>query len=143
MSSLTKKRIANFKANKRGYFSLWIFSTMLFVSLFAEFLANDKPIYVGISRNVINRLRQHVRGKTHFDASLAYRIAKKNFPHDLTRADAMKNDVFKAEFDNAKEYISGLKVAFVEIENPLVLYFFEAYCAMYFDTFEWNTFKTH
>src|SRR5687767_9963252 len=36
---------------------------------------NNKPIYVGISRSVLARLRQHFTGKTHFDASLVYAIA--------------------------------------------------------------------
>ena len=31
----------------------------------------NEPIYVGISRTLISRLKQHVTGKTHFDASLA------------------------------------------------------------------------
>lgn len=46
MTPLTRKRIDNFKRNKRGYWSLWIFGVLFFVSLFAEFLANDKPILV-------------------------------------------------------------------------------------------------
>jgi microcin C transport system permease protein len=34
----------NFKANRRGYWSLWIFLTLFGLSLFAEFIANDRPI---------------------------------------------------------------------------------------------------
>ncbi|MBN8830883.1 MAG: ABC transporter permease [Sphingomonadales bacterium] len=44
MSPLTRRRWANFKNHKRGYYSLWIFLTLYVVSLFAEVLANDKPI---------------------------------------------------------------------------------------------------
>lgn len=44
VSPLGKRRWANFKANKRGYWSLWIIGVMFGISLFAEFLANDKPI---------------------------------------------------------------------------------------------------
>ena len=43
---ITIRRIENFKANKRGYFSLWIFLFVLFSTLFAEFIANDKPLLV-------------------------------------------------------------------------------------------------
>ena len=43
-SPLTQRRWANFKANKRGYWSLWIIGTLVFLSLFAEVIANDKPI---------------------------------------------------------------------------------------------------
>jgi len=35
-----------FKNNKRGYYSLWIFSILLFISLFAELISNDKPLVV-------------------------------------------------------------------------------------------------
>lgn len=35
-----------FKANKRGYYSLWIFTFVFVLSLFAEFLSNDKPLLV-------------------------------------------------------------------------------------------------
>jgi microcin C transport system permease protein len=35
-----------FRANKRGYYSLWIFSFVFVLSLFAELLSNDKPLLV-------------------------------------------------------------------------------------------------
>ncbi len=35
-----------FKANRRGYWSLWIFAITVGVTLFAEFIANDKPVLV-------------------------------------------------------------------------------------------------
>lgn len=44
MSPLTRRRWLNFRANKRGYWSLWLIVGMVFLSLFAELLANDKPI---------------------------------------------------------------------------------------------------
>ncbi len=46
LTPLTKRRIAQFKANKRGYYSFWIFAALLFVCLFAEFISNDKPIFI-------------------------------------------------------------------------------------------------
>jgi microcin C transport system permease protein len=46
LSPLTQRRLANFKANRRGYWSLWIFLAIFGLSLFAEFIANDKPILV-------------------------------------------------------------------------------------------------
>ncbi len=44
LSPMTRRRLRNFKANKRGYVSFWIFLILFIVSLFAEFLANDKPL---------------------------------------------------------------------------------------------------
>lgn len=46
MSPLTEQKIQKFKDNKRGYWSLMIFSFLLFISLFAEFIANDRPLIV-------------------------------------------------------------------------------------------------
>ena len=46
LSPLTRRRLAQFKSNKRGFYSFWIFVSLLFVCLFAEFIANDKPILI-------------------------------------------------------------------------------------------------
>jgi microcin C transport system permease protein len=43
---LTRRRIENFKANRRGFISFWIFLFLFTGSLFAEFIANDKPLLV-------------------------------------------------------------------------------------------------
>lgn len=44
LSPLNQRRWANFKANRRGYWSLWIFLVLFVLTLFAEFIANDKPV---------------------------------------------------------------------------------------------------
>jgi microcin C transport system permease protein len=46
LSPMTRRRLHNFRANRRGFWSLWIFLALLFVTLPAEFFANDKPIVV-------------------------------------------------------------------------------------------------
>jgi microcin C transport system permease protein len=46
LSPLTRRRWQGFKANKRGWYSLWFFLLLFVVTVFAEFVANDKPIYV-------------------------------------------------------------------------------------------------
>ena len=46
LSPLNQRRLQNFRANRRGRWSLWLFLILFFVSLFAEFIANDKPILV-------------------------------------------------------------------------------------------------
>ena len=46
LSPITQRRLSQFRANKRGYWSLWIFLALLLVCLFAEFIANDKPILI-------------------------------------------------------------------------------------------------
>jgi microcin C transport system permease protein len=46
VSPINKRRWQNFKANRRGYWSLWLFAAMFLLSLFAEFIASDKPFLV-------------------------------------------------------------------------------------------------
>jgi len=46
LSPLNARRWTNFKRNRRALWSLWIFMILFGLSLFAEFLANDKPIVV-------------------------------------------------------------------------------------------------
>jgi microcin C transport system permease protein len=46
MSVLTARRLAQFKKNKRGYYSFIIFAFLFFFTLGAEFIANDKPILI-------------------------------------------------------------------------------------------------
>ncbi len=44
VSPLNQRRLHQFKSNKRGYYSFILFSFLFVISLFAEFIANDKPV---------------------------------------------------------------------------------------------------
>jgi microcin C transport system permease protein len=60
LSPLNKRRWENFKANRRGYWSFWLFMVLFVVSLVAEFIANDKPFFI------------YMQGKTYFPAVVSY-----------------------------------------------------------------------
>ncbi len=60
LTPINLRRWQNFKANRRGYWSLWIFLALFITSLFAEFIANDKPYYVSFE------------GKSYFPALVNY-----------------------------------------------------------------------
>jgi microcin C transport system permease protein len=57
---LNARRWRNFKANRRGYWSLWIFMILFVISLFAEFIANDQPLFI------------HYDGKSYFPVFVTY-----------------------------------------------------------------------
>jgi microcin C transport system permease protein len=44
ISPLNRRRWQNFRKHRRGYWSLWIFLALFLVTLFAEFVANDRPL---------------------------------------------------------------------------------------------------
>jgi microcin C transport system permease protein len=46
LSPINRRRWENFKANRRGYWSFWLFAILFVLSLFAEFIANDRPLLV-------------------------------------------------------------------------------------------------
>ncbi|MDP9628970.1 UNVERIFIED_ORG: microcin C transport system permease protein [Ensifer adhaerens] len=53
LSPVNKRRWQNFKANRRGYWSLWLFLLLFVLSLFAEFIANDKPIIASYKGEIL------------------------------------------------------------------------------------------
>jgi microcin C transport system permease protein len=60
LSPLNARRWRNFKANRRGYWSLWIFLVLFVLSLFAELIANDQPLFI------------HYDGKSYFPVMFTY-----------------------------------------------------------------------
>jgi microcin C transport system permease protein len=80
---ITKRRFAVFRANKRGFWSLWIFLGLFLASLFADFIANDKPILV------------------RFDGSF-YCPVLVNYPETTFGGD------FETEADYKDPYVAGL-----------------------------------
>ena len=44
LSPVTRRRLAIFRQHRRGYVCFWIFLVLFVISLFAEFIANDRPL---------------------------------------------------------------------------------------------------
>ena len=76
MININQRKILNFKNNKRGLYSLYIFLLLLFFTLPAEFIANDKPLLVkyntGYYFPVFNNYAETVFGGD-FETSADYR----------------------------------------------------------------------
>ncbi len=50
---IDRRRMDNFKANRRGFWSFWIFAALFFVSLASDFVANDRPILVSYKGEIL------------------------------------------------------------------------------------------
>jgi len=46
LSAINQRRLENFKSNRRGYWSMILFLGLFTISLFAEVVANDKPLLI-------------------------------------------------------------------------------------------------
>ncbi len=53
LSPINRRRWANFKKNRRGFWALWIFLILFFLTLAADFLANDRPIVASIDGKLL------------------------------------------------------------------------------------------
>ncbi|OTQ70786.1 microcin ABC transporter permease [Gilliamella apis] len=49
--SINQLRWQRFKRNRRGYYSLWLFSILFIISLFSDFIFNDRPIFIKYQNN--------------------------------------------------------------------------------------------
>lgn len=54
LSPTNKRRLENFRSNKRGYWSFWLFMVLFVLSLFAEFIANDRPLLVSYKGEILS-----------------------------------------------------------------------------------------
>lgn len=90
MTPLAHRRLALFKANRRGYVSLWIFLALFILTLFAEFIANDKPIVLSY------------RGELYFPVFKAY--SETTFGGDF-ETEAMYRDPFVADKINTEGWM--------------------------------------
>jgi len=51
VTPITRRRLENFRANRRGWWSMWIFAVLFLLTLFAEFIANDRPLLAKVDGN--------------------------------------------------------------------------------------------
>ncbi|UFH45317.1 hypothetical protein LNP27_09235 [Flavobacterium galactosidilyticum] len=98
------------------------------------------PVYVGISRTVFRRLRQHAWGKNHNECSLAYLKTKAKWK--LEGKEATRATITNEDMDTAKTVIQNYKVVLYSIPEDYDLYFLEVILAGKFKT-KWNSFRTH
>lgn len=96
------------------------------------------PFYVGIAKNVINRLAQHVKQPNHNSASMAYKVASRVFDVQVdTRAEFPKEKIKRIQ-----NWLLDQQVAFVPIQDDDELAAFEIFAAIKLKTVL-NSFETH
>jgi len=112
VSPLNRRRWENFKRNRRGYISLWIFSVLFVISLLANFIANDQPLYVRYD------------GHSYFPVFFSYpdtTFAQKDDPDALGTAADYRNDAELIARINKKGWILWPPIRFhydTSVANP-------------------------
>lgn len=95
------------------------------------------PVYIGISRTIMARLKNHGWGKAHNQATLAYAMAASRHRHEGERKHLPYSHIL-----NEQERIRKYRIAILPELSDYDLYFMEVYIAGKLKL-EWNTFRTH
>ena len=93
LSPLNQRRWRNFKSNRRGYWSFWLFSFLFLISLFAELIANDRPFLIKFD------------GKLYFPAFVSY-----------------SETTFGGDFETAADYRDPYLQKLIAEKNGFVLW---------------------
>ena len=115
------------------------------IYLFSE---SGKPMYVGRTRKLNNRLAEHTNPSgDRFAATFAFRIAKCEAQKGkvdvtLTGAKLERLPEFQAYFDAAKNQVANMGIRFIEIEDSIEQTLLEVYVAESLAT-RYNDFDTH
>ncbi len=108
------------------------------IYIFVEKVNNGyKPVYIGISRTIHRRIRQHYRGNRHNEATFAYLMAKYKLNHTDNREYISIKDL-----NEQKKIIGSYGLIIIPEKSHYDMYFMEVYLAGKLKT-KWNSFKTH
>lgn len=108
------------------------------------YLHEETPIYVGISKGIIGRTLQHLKGHSHNTSTLAFNIGliRYEIQNGEKYIGHRKKFDFKVDVTPAKQFLLKQKIAFLPIANDEEMYLFEIYCAMNLQCWL-NKFETH
>ena len=109
---------------------------------------DGKPIYVGRSNRLRNRLLEHSRqSSTQNSAPFAFNLAKEKAARRGINISQARNELerdltFKDLFTQAKKRVSLMRIRTVQIDSPVMQTLFEVYAALALKT-PYNDFDTH
>ncbi len=113
------------------------------------FFERGKPLYVGRTNNVRNRIQAHTRPSSgHNSATFAFILARNAAKRDrlpldgMTREEMEKLPRFRSLFTISKTRVAKMDIGFVEIDEANVQVVFEVYAAMVMNT-PYNDFDNH
>lgn len=111
------------------------------------FYEGGTPIYVGRSRRMRQRIREHgARSSRHESATFALKLLRhevgepEGHASEYTRPQLQER--YPVEYAARRERVRNMRFRVVEIENPVVQTVFETYAILALDTKEYNTFHT-
>ena len=113
------------------------------------FYEAESPLYVGRSRRLKARLREHgQQSSDRYSATFAFRLAQEKGELEgidcksVKKAELAQNTRFVPLFVEAKARVAAMTIQVVEVEDPVEQTIFEVYAALALHT-QYNDFETH
>lgn len=113
------------------------------------FYEDGTPIYVGRSRRLKTRLREHSQQSSgHTSATFAFNLAKKRAKElgieiNKRRKDLQDDHDFSPIYKETKDRVSKMPIKAIGIEDPITQTLFEVYASLELRTTEQNEWRTH
>lgn len=113
------------------------------------FFENEKPIYVGRTNRMKDRIKEHaLPSSKNNKAPFAFNLAKKEAEEkgievNFKRAELESNEIFNDLFLHAKKRVSNMYLRVIEINDQILQTLFEVYASMELKTMEYNCFNNH
>ena len=101
-----------------------------------------KPIYVGRSNNIPQRIRGHSAASRHESATFAFKLLREKLGNpEGTRKEVQEE--YQEEYDLQRKRVGDMTIRVVEIEDQREQTVFEIYAVLALGTTRYNTFETH
>ncbi len=113
------------------------------------FYEHGKPIYVGRSNRLRDRILEHSRpSSTQGSATFAFKLTQEELDIPIghaakdNRQQLEQDDVFDQEYSKQKKRVSDMPLRVVDIEDQATQMIFEAYAILALETTHYNRFET-
>ena len=101
-----------------------------------------KPIYVGRSNNIPQRIRGHSASSRHESATFAFKLLREKLGNpEGTRKEVQEEN--QEEYDLQRKRVGDMAIRAVEIKDQRDQTVFEIYAVLALGTTRYNTFETH
>ena len=111
------------------------------------FYEGDTPIYVGRSRRMRQRIREHgATSSRHESATFAFKLLRhvirepEGHSSKYTRPELQEK--YASQYAAQRKRVRNMRFRVVEIEDPVKQTMFETYAILALDTTRFNTFRT-
>jgi hypothetical protein len=104
------------------------------------FFEDKRALHVGRTNKLRQRILGH-RGQSHYSATFVFKETRRltdnlkaSYKKTGSRAELMKDPIFRGEFDKQRERLSRFGIKFLVVENPVDQYLLELYAALEYKT---------